>query len=90
MAVGVLLLSTAGTQTSIVTVGAYAAILGVGIGLALQVLLLAALNALPSDLGTATSTVIFARSSRRGPRPRHLRHHPDQPPRLLPRAGWAR
>src|SRR6185295_17666930 len=45
------------------TVGAYAAILGVGIGLVLQVLLLAAQNAVPpTDLGTATSTVIFARA----------------------------
>ena len=63
MAVGVLLLSGAGTQTSIATVGVYAAILGAGIGLVLQVLLLAAQNAVPAaDLGTATSTVVFARA----------------------------
>ena len=63
MAVGVLLLSSAGTHTSIATVGAYAAILGIGIGLVLQVLLLAAQNAVPpTDLGTATSTVVFARA----------------------------
>jgi EmrB/QacA subfamily drug resistance transporter len=63
MAAGVLLLASAGTQTSIATVGVYAAILGIGIGLVLQVLLLAAQNAVPPrDLGTATSTVIFARA----------------------------
>jgi MFS family permease len=63
MVVGVLLLSSAGTHTSIATVGVYAAILGIGIGLVLQVLLLAAQNAVPArDLGTATSTVTFARA----------------------------
>ena len=63
MVLGVLLLASVGTQSSIATVGVYAAILGIGIGLVLQVLLLAAQNAVPAgDLGTATSTVIFARA----------------------------
>jgi EmrB/QacA subfamily drug resistance transporter len=63
MVAGVLLLSTAGTGTSIASVAAYGAILGLGLGLALQVLLLAGQNAVPPrHLGTATSTVIFARA----------------------------
>lgn len=62
-AVGLLLLSSMGPQTSTVTAGAYMTVLGIGIGLVMQVLVLATQNAVPiGDLGVATSSVSFFRS----------------------------
>lgn len=63
MLVGVGLLSTLGLDTSIVLVGAFALILGTGVGFSMQPSLVAAQNAAPQkDLGTATSTALLFRS----------------------------
>ncbi len=63
MAVGAGLLATVGPGTAVVLVGAWALVLGLGIGFVMQPSLLAAQNAAPTaDLGTATSTVLLFRS----------------------------
>lgn len=63
MAVGLLLLSQVGVDTGSVELGLYMALLGVGIGLVMQMLVLVAQNSVDTrDLGTATSTASFARS----------------------------
>ena len=63
MAAGVGLLATAGIGTPIAVVGAWALMLGVGVGFVMQPSLLAAQNAAPvEDLGTATSSVLLCRS----------------------------
>lgn len=60
---GMFLLSTMGTDTSSLTVSAYMVILGVGVGLTMQTLVLATQNAVPiTELGIATSAVTFFRS----------------------------
>jgi hypothetical protein len=59
----VFLLSTMGPDTSQRTVTAYMVLLGVGIGLSMQVLVLAAQNAVPMrDIGAGTSSIAFFRS----------------------------
>jgi hypothetical protein len=59
---GMVLLSTMDTGTSRLTSGAYMLVLGIGIGLTMQVLVLATQNAVPAkDVGAATSTVLSAR-----------------------------
>ncbi len=62
-AVGLLLLSTMDAGTPRSTSGLYMTILGVGLGLSMQVLVLATQNSVQvADLGVATSTVNFFRS----------------------------
>jgi EmrB/QacA subfamily drug resistance transporter len=61
--VAMVLLSTMGTQTTEVTVIAYMVVLGAGIGLSMQTLVLATQNVVPTrDLGAATSSISFFRS----------------------------
>ncbi|HEY8545306.1 MAG TPA: MFS transporter, partial [Acidimicrobiales bacterium] len=63
MAVGLFLLSDLGVDTGVVRLGLYMALLGIGIGLVMQMLVLVAQNSVQiRDLGTATSTASFARS----------------------------
>ena len=62
-AVAMYLLSTMGTDTSQATVTAFMIVLGIGIGLTMQTLVLAVQNAVDrSELGVATSSVSFFRS----------------------------
>ncbi|HEX7746608.1 MAG TPA: MDR family MFS transporter [Micromonosporaceae bacterium] len=62
-AVGLGLLSRLGVDTSLVVAGVYMLITGLGIGLVMQVLVIAAQNAVDrKDLGVATSGVTFFRS----------------------------
>ena len=62
-AVGLLLLSTMDAGTPRVESGAYMAVLGIGLGLSMQVLIVATQNSVEvSDLGVATSSVNFFRS----------------------------
>jgi hypothetical protein len=61
--VGLALLSTIDEKTSLVVVGAFMAILGVGLGSTMQNLVLAVQNnAAPSEIGTASAVVTFFRS----------------------------
>ncbi|MFD7842632.1 MDR family MFS transporter [Nocardia sp. NPDC059764] len=63
MAVGLYLMSTMGPGTSTWLMSLYMLILGLGVGLAMQVLTIAVQNSVPySDLGTATSGVTFFRT----------------------------
>jgi EmrB/QacA subfamily drug resistance transporter len=63
MAVGALLFGSIDAHTNVLLLSAYMVVFGVGIGLLLQNLVLAAQNEVPaSDLGAATSTVSFFRS----------------------------
>ena len=60
---GMFLLSTMGTATSQVTVTGYMVILGIGMGLTMQTLVLAVQNSVSlRELGVATSSVSFFRS----------------------------
>jgi predicted MFS family arabinose efflux permease len=60
---GMYLLSTLGTESTRLESGLYMAILGVGIGMVMQILVLATQNEAPiDDLGVATSTVGFFRA----------------------------
>jgi EmrB/QacA subfamily drug resistance transporter len=60
---GFVLLSTMGVGTSLAVAGVWMLIVGAGIGLTMQVLVIAAQNAVDyRDLGVATSTVAFFRS----------------------------
>ncbi|HEY9412513.1 MAG TPA: MDR family MFS transporter [Jiangellaceae bacterium] len=60
---GLALLGTIDHATSLVLVGAYMTVLGVGLGMSMQNLVLAVQNGLHySDLGAGTSTVTFFRS----------------------------
>ncbi|HET8981772.1 MAG TPA: MDR family MFS transporter [Pedococcus sp.] len=62
-AVGLGLLSTLTTGSSLAVAGVFMLVTGVGIGLVMQVLVLAAQNAVePADLGVATSGATFFRS----------------------------
>jgi EmrB/QacA subfamily drug resistance transporter len=62
-AFGLVLLSTMGTDTSRMTVSVYMVLLGAGIGLTMQTLILSTQNAVrTADLGVATSSVTFFRS----------------------------
>jgi EmrB/QacA subfamily drug resistance transporter len=63
IAVGLYLLSTMHVGTSRVTSSAYMAILGIGLGMIIQVMVLAVQNSVEhKDLGTATATESFSRS----------------------------
>lgn len=63
MVIGIALLATIGLATPTAVVGAWALVLGLGIGFVMQPSLLAAQNAAPvGDLGTATSAVLLCRS----------------------------
>ncbi|WP_040805316.1 MDR family MFS transporter [Nocardia concava] len=63
MAVGLYLMSTMGPGTGFWLMSLYMLILGLGVGLAMQVLTIAVQNSVPySDLGTATSGVTFFRT----------------------------
>ncbi|MBV9872846.1 MAG: MFS transporter [Frankiaceae bacterium] len=61
--ISILLLATIGVNTPFWQIAIYMAILGTGLGLTMQILMLAAQNAVPySELGVATSLSTFARS----------------------------
>jgi EmrB/QacA subfamily drug resistance transporter len=61
--VGMFLLSTLGADSSLWTSGIYMAVLGIGIGLVMQIMVLATQNEAPvEDLGVATSSVSFFRA----------------------------
>lgn len=61
--VGMFLLSTLGTESSRWESGAYMVVLGAGIGMVMQIIVLATQNEAPiADLGVATSTVTFFRA----------------------------
>ncbi|MCU1682553.1 MAG: transporter [Amycolatopsis sp.] len=63
MTVGLALLGTIDAHTSLVLLGAYMVILGIGVGMLMQNLVLAAQNDVPAhELGTTTSTLSFFRS----------------------------
>lgn len=63
MLVGMLLLGTLNERTGMVRIGVFMAVLGVGVGMLMQNLVLAAQNDVPAkDLGAATSTLTFFRS----------------------------
>jgi MFS family permease len=63
MTAGMLLLSRIGADTSVVMVSVYMVVLGVGVGMLMQNLVLAAQNDVPAaELGAATSSVTFFRS----------------------------
>ncbi|MGK5678984.1 MFS transporter [Actinoplanes sp. URMC 104] len=60
---GMLLLSTIGADTSVLVISVHMAVLGVGVGMLMQNLVLAAQNDVPAaELGAATSTLTFFRS----------------------------
>ncbi|MEH0974309.1 MDR family MFS transporter [Micromonospora sp. CPCC 205546] len=63
MVAGMLLLATIDARTSVVLLGVYMAVLGVGVGMLMQNLVLAAQNDVPAhELGAATSVLTFFRS----------------------------
>ena len=63
MVVGMLLLSRISADTSVLTISAYMVVLGVGVGMLMQNLVLAAQNDVPAaELGAATSSLTFFRS----------------------------
>ncbi|OXM43884.1 MFS transporter [Amycolatopsis alba DSM 44262] len=63
MTAGLALLGTIGASTNLVVLSAYMALLGVGVGMLMQNLVLVAQNDVDAhDLGTATSTLSFFRS----------------------------
>ncbi len=63
MGLGMWLLSHLGLHTSHVTMSLYLVVLGAGFGMIMQIMVLATQNAVePTELGTATSAVMFFRS----------------------------
>jgi MFS family permease len=63
MTAGMLLLGTIGAGTSVVVISVYMAVLGIGVGMLMQNLVLAAQNDVPAhELGAATSVLTFFRS----------------------------
>jgi hypothetical protein len=63
MTAGLALLSTIGSHTPFVLLSVYMAVLGTGVGMLMQNLVLAAQNDVPADaLGSATSVLSFSRS----------------------------
>jgi EmrB/QacA subfamily drug resistance transporter len=61
--VGMYLLSTLGTDSSRWESGAYMVVLGAGLGMVMQIIILATQNEAPiADLGVATSTITFFRT----------------------------
>jgi hypothetical protein len=68
MTAGMLLLSTIGADTGVPVISAFMAVLGIGVGLLMQSLVLAAQNDVPAaELGATTSALTFFRSIRREP-----------------------
>ncbi|HEY8719811.1 MDR family MFS transporter [Pengzhenrongella sp.] len=62
LALGALLLSRLGPDTTLLTVGVYSALFGLGLGLTMQPLILAVQNAVPPrEMGVATSSSLFFR-----------------------------
>lgn len=63
LAVGIGLMATVGATTSLVLIGVYLFVAGIGLGASMQNLVLAVQNTVPvSDVGAATSTVTFFRT----------------------------
>jgi hypothetical protein len=63
LAVGLFLLSRMGVSTSFGTTSIYMVVVGLGVGLVMQVLVVAVQNSVPYEqLGTATSTATFFRT----------------------------
>jgi EmrB/QacA subfamily drug resistance transporter len=63
MSIGMYLLSTLDTASTRLESGAYMVVLGLGIGMVMQILIIAVQNEAPiADLGVATSTVTFFRA----------------------------
>jgi hypothetical protein len=63
LTVGLVLLSRLGPHTSLLVADSYMLVVGLGVGMTLQVLVVAVQNAVPySQLGVATSTATFFRS----------------------------
>ncbi|MBW6438903.1 MFS transporter [Actinoplanes hulinensis] len=63
MTAGMLLLSTIGAHTGVPVISAFMAVLGIGVGLLMQNLVLAAQNDVPAaELGATTSALTFFRS----------------------------
>jgi MFS family permease len=63
MTAGMMLLSTIGADTSVLMLSLFMAVLGVGVGMLMQNLVLAAQNDVPAqELGAATSALTFFRS----------------------------
>ncbi|MFG1989062.1 MDR family MFS transporter [Actinoplanes sp. NPDC048988] len=63
MTIGMLLLSTIDARTSVLTLSVFMAVLGIGVGMLMQNLVLAAQNDVPAaELGAATSALTFFRS----------------------------
>ncbi|MGS2617201.1 MDR family MFS transporter [Micromonospora sp. LZ34] len=63
MTIGMLLLGTIDAGTSVLVLSVYMAVLGVGVGMLMQNLVLAAQNDVPAhELGAATSVITFFRS----------------------------
>ncbi|NUT36385.1 MAG: MFS transporter [Hamadaea sp.] len=63
MSVGMVLLGTIDAKTNIVVLSAYMAVLGIGVGMLMQNLVLAAQNDVPAhELGATTSVLTFFRS----------------------------
>ncbi|WP_433827111.1 MDR family MFS transporter [Actinoplanes sp. CA-015351] len=63
MTAGMLLLSTIGADTSVPVISVFMAVLGVGVGMLMQNLILAAQNDVPAaELGATTSALTFFRS----------------------------
>lgn len=63
MPVGILLMGTIDYRTNIVVIGAYMALIGVGMGLQMQNMVLAAQNTMtPAELSTGSATIAFFRS----------------------------
>ena len=82
LVVGMLLLSRLGVGTAPWLASAYMLVVGVGIGLVMQVLVLVVQNdAAPKDMGVATSTATFFRSMGGFVRGRDLRRHLQRAPR---------
>ncbi len=62
-AVGMLLMSRLGVDTSMTEISVYMVVLGVGLGLSMQMLIIAVQNALPpQDMGLSTSSATFFRA----------------------------
>ena len=91
-ACGLALLSTLALDTSIGAVGVYMLVVGLGLGMVMQVLVLAAQNAVPYQyLGVATSSsTMFRRFLRRGDLRRDLRQPAGEAPRGQASAGRGR
>jgi len=63
LTIGSFLMSTIGANTSLVTIGVYGCITGLGVGMLMQNLVLAVQNSTPvHDVGAASGTVTFFRS----------------------------